>query len=159
MIKTEYFSEREFRELSTGVNYNHVRQKQDCFFSHSFPSIEDYANMRLWVFLHARWFDSSSFFLSNELFTKVQFLLSQPLWRFKDDAISSIFHLFLCPCLCLTQTMIHHTCDKESIVLACFVTESDYEFIHEIQNLPLTCVDYPTIPRVSTNPIKCQLPL
>ena len=25
MIKTEYFSEREFRELSTGVNYNHMR--------------------------------------------------------------------------------------------------------------------------------------
>ena len=115
--------------------------------------------MRLWVFLHARWFDSSSFFLSNELFTKVQFLLSQPLWRFKDDAISLIFHPFLCPCLCLTQTLIHHTCNKESIVLACFITKSDYEFIHEIQNLPLTCVDYPTIPRVSTNPIKCQLPL
>ena len=27
IIKTEYFSEREFRELSTGVNYNYVRQK------------------------------------------------------------------------------------------------------------------------------------
>ena len=25
IIKTEYFSEREFGELSTGVNYNHMR--------------------------------------------------------------------------------------------------------------------------------------
>ena len=47
MIKTKYVSERKFRELSTGVNYNHVRQKSDSFFFYFFPSMEDYANMRL----------------------------------------------------------------------------------------------------------------
>ena len=70
--------------------------------------------MRLWVFLHAGWFDSFSFFLSNELFTKLVFLLSRPLWKLKDGAISSVFHRFLCPCLCWPQILIHHAREKKN---------------------------------------------